>query len=66
MSVIKFVPLTRPKREVWRCKCDKCRNQAASPARPRQGRQRKSTERNVVSLSRWLSEPKRLAPRATE
>ena len=60
MSVIRFEPPARPKREVWRCKCDKCRNHATSAGRHRQVRQRKSVERNVVSLSGWLSEPKRL------
>jgi ribosomal protein L37AE/L43A len=66
MSVIRFELPARQKREVWECKCDKCQNQAASAGRHRQVRQRKSLERNVVSLSSWLSEPKRLRLPAAE
>ena len=66
MSVIRFELPARQKRDVWQCKCDKCRNLATSTGRPRQVRQRKSAERNVVSLSGWLSEPKRLRLPAAE
>jgi hypothetical protein len=52
MSVIRFAPPSQPKPEVWRCRCGKCRDAAAS-----RGDYRPIPKRNVVSLSSWLSEP---------
>jgi hypothetical protein len=61
MSVIKFELPKSSKRDVWRCKCGKCRQAAAT-----RGGYRKTPKRagNVVSLSRWLGEMKSELPQS--